>query len=104
MTLDVGWFQNIKKKIELESPLRGYNDPQGSYEGHWSIVACSRERNREPLGCLGRGVSNPREGSKIQTFLFRPRMVCRSPLHFRKRVDVVSSKFRLGRILRTTSP
>jgi hypothetical protein len=36
------------------------------------------------LSCLYvRGVSNPREGSKILTFLFRPRLVYSSLLHLR---------------------
>jgi hypothetical protein len=30
-----------------------------------------------------RGVSNPREGSEILTFLFGPRLVCSSLLHLR---------------------
>ena len=38
-------------------------------------MARGRERNREPLGYLVRGVSTSREGSEILTFLFRPRLV-----------------------------
>ena len=45
------------------------------------------ERNRRMnwgfFGVMLRGVSNPREGSKILTFLFRPRLVCSSFLHLR---------------------
>jgi len=39
-----------------------------------------RQRNRGFFSGLVRGVSNPREGSKILTFLFRSRMVCSSLL------------------------
>jgi hypothetical protein len=39
--------------------------------------------NRGFFGVMLRGVSNPREGSKILTFLFRPRLVCSSFLHLR---------------------
>jgi hypothetical protein len=67
----------------VESPLRGYNDLQGGFEELWSIVAWGRERNREPLRCLVRGVSNVCEGSKMLTFLFRSPPVCSSLLHLR---------------------
>jgi hypothetical protein len=39
--------------------------------------------NRGFFGVMLRGVSNPREGSKILTFFFRPRLVCSSFLHLR---------------------
>ncbi len=42
-----------------------------------------RRMNRGFFGVMLRGVSNPREGSKILTFLFRPRLVCSSFLHLR---------------------
>src|SRR5215208_2803527 len=67
----------------VESPLRGYNDLQGGFEELWSIVVWGRERNREPLRCLVRGVSNVCEGSKMLTFLFRSPPVCSSLLHLR---------------------
>ena len=41
-----------------------------------------------------RGVSNPREGSKILTFLFRSRLVCSSLLHLRSSWKVNSANFR----------
>ena len=42
-----------------------------------------RQRNWRFFSGMVRGVSNPREGSKILTFLFRPRLVCSSLLHLR---------------------
>jgi hypothetical protein len=35
-----------------------------------------RHGNREFFSSMVRGVSNPREGPKILTFLFRPLLVC----------------------------
>jgi hypothetical protein len=35
------------------------------------------------FGGMVRGVSSPPEGSKILSFLFRPRLVCTSLLHLR---------------------
>ena len=40
-----------------------------------------------------RGVSNPCEGSKIRSFLFRTRLVCSSLLHFLSSWKVDSQKF-----------
>jgi hypothetical protein len=40
-------------------------------------------------------VSNPREGSKILTFLFRPRLVCSSFLHLLSSWKVHSANFAL---------
>ncbi len=40
-----------------------------------------RQRNRTFFRSMIRGVSNPREGSKILSFLFRSRVVCSSLLH-----------------------
>jgi hypothetical protein len=42
-----------------------------------------RQRNQGYFSGMVRGVSNPREGPKILTFLFRPRMVCSWLLHLR---------------------
>jgi hypothetical protein len=39
-----------------------------------------------------RGVSTPREGPKILTFLLQPRQVCSSLLHAPKRVERLSEK------------
>jgi hypothetical protein len=52
-----------------------------------------RQRNRAFFSDLVRGVSNPREGSKILFFLFRPRLVCYSLLHLRRSGKVNSSNF-----------
>ena len=40
-----------------------------------------------------RGVSNPRKGSKILTFLYRPRLVCSSLLDLRSSWEVHAAKF-----------
>jgi hypothetical protein len=61
----------------------------------------------EIWGGIGRGmrgffsgmvrvVSNPREGSKILSFLYRPRRVCSSLLHLRCSWTVNSMKFVKG--------
>jgi hypothetical protein len=42
---------------------------------------------------MSRGVSNPREGSKILTFLFQPRVVCSSLLHLRSSWKVNSANY-----------
>jgi hypothetical protein len=46
-------------------------------------VGEDRQRNWGFFCDLVRGVSNAREGSKILTFLLRPRLVCNSLLHLR---------------------
>ena len=46
-------------------------------------MAEGRQRNLGLFSDLVRGVSNPREGSKILTFLVRSSLVCSSPLHLR---------------------
>jgi hypothetical protein len=43
-----------------------------------------------------RGVSNPREGSKILSFLFRPRLVYSWPLHLRNSWKVNSLRSSLA--------
>ena len=53
-----------------------YKGIQGGFEGLGSMVARDRQRNRGFFGGLVRGVSSPREGSEILTFLFRPQLVC----------------------------
>jgi hypothetical protein len=58
----------------VESPLLGYKDLLGGYEELDCIVPQGRQRNRGLFSGLVRGVSNPREGSRILTFLFRPRL------------------------------
>jgi hypothetical protein len=40
-----------------------------------------------------RGMSKPREASKIRTFLFRPRLVCSPLLHLQSSWKVHSAKF-----------
>ena len=42
-----------------------------------------RQRNRRFSSGMIRSVSNPREGSKMLTFLFRPRLVCSTLLDLR---------------------
>jgi hypothetical protein len=46
-------------------------------------VAEGRQRNRGFFNGIAKGVSNPREDSKILFFLFRPRLVRSSLLHLR---------------------
>jgi hypothetical protein len=41
-------------------------------------VAEGRQRNRGFFSGMLRGVSNPCEGSKMLTFLYRPPLVCRA--------------------------
>ena len=55
-------------------------------------VAEDRQRNRAFFSSMVRGVSNAREGSKILTFLFRPRLVCSSLLHLRSSWKVNSPR------------
>jgi hypothetical protein len=45
------------------------------------------------LSGLDRGVSNPREGSKMLTFLSRPRMVCNLLLDLRSPWKVDSANY-----------
>jgi hypothetical protein len=52
-------------------------------------VARGRQRNRGFFSSMLRGVSIPREGSKIVTLLFRPRLMC-SPLLLLRRSEKVS--------------
>jgi hypothetical protein len=60
------------------------------------MVARDRQRNRGFFSGMARGVSRAREGSKILTFLFGPRLVCTARSYV--------SEARGRRILRTTSP
>jgi hypothetical protein len=57
-------------------------------------VAEGRQRNREFFSDLVRGVSNACEGSKILSFLYRPRLVCNSLLHLRSSWKVNCANFR----------
>jgi hypothetical protein len=50
-----------------------------------------RQRNRGFFSGMLRGESNAWEGSKILTFLFRPRRVCSSLLHLRSAWKVSSA-------------
>jgi hypothetical protein len=56
-------------------------------------VTEGRKRNREFFSAMVRGVSSPREGSKILTFLFRPRLVCSSLLLLRSSWKVNCANF-----------
>ena len=57
-----------------------YKGIQGGFEELW-ISERDRQRNRGFFSGMVRGVSNPCEGSKMLTFLYRPRLVCSSLLH-----------------------
>jgi hypothetical protein len=59
-----------------------------------SIVTRGRQRNRGFFSDLVRGVSSPREGSKILSFLFRPLLACSSLLHLRCSGKVNCANFR----------
>jgi hypothetical protein len=52
-----------------------------------------RQRNRGFFSGMLRGESNAWEGSKILTFLFRPRLVCSSLLHLRSAWKVSSANY-----------
>ena len=54
-----------------------------------------RQRNQGFFSGMLRGVSNPREGSKILMFLFGSRLVCSSLLHLRSSWKVNSVAFAL---------
>jgi hypothetical protein len=55
-----------------------------------------RQRNQVFLSTILRGVSILREGSKILSFLFRPRLVRSSFLHLQSSWKVKSQKFAPG--------
>ena len=67
----------------VEDLLLGYKRIQGGFEGLWNIGARGWQRNWVPSSGMVSGVSNAREGSKILSFLYRPRLVCSSLLHLR---------------------
>ena len=58
-----------------------------------SIVTRGRQRNRGFFGGMDRGVSNASEGSKILTFLFRPRLLCSPLLDLRSSWKVHSANY-----------
>ena len=55
-------------------------------------MAQGRQRNQGFFIGMVRGVSNACEGSKILTFLYRPRLVCSSLLHLLSSWKVNSAK------------
>ena len=72
----------------------GYKDVQGGFEVLWNFVAQGRQRNQGFFSGMLRGVSNPREGSKILFFLFRPPLDCGSLLYLRSSWKVNCANFR----------
>ena len=58
-------------------------------------MAEGRQRNRGFFSDLVRGVSRPREGSKILSFLFRSHLVCSSLLHLGRSWKVNTANFAL---------
>jgi hypothetical protein len=56
-------------------------------------VTRGRQRNRGFFSGMVRVVSNAREGSRIKSFLYQPRLVCSSPLHLRSAWTVNSANF-----------
>ena len=77
----------------MEGPLLGYNNVLGGLEELYCIVTQGRQRNRGFFSGMLRGVSNPREASKILSFLLRPRLVCSSLLHLRRSGKVDSANY-----------
>ncbi len=57
------------------------------------MVARDRQRNRGFFGGLLRDVSDPREGSKILTFPFWPRLMCGWFLQLRSSGKGISANF-----------
>jgi hypothetical protein len=84
----------------LKNPFIGYKGIQGGFEQLW--MSGDRQRNRGFFSSLVRGVSNPCEGSKILSFLFRSHLVCSSYIF-----EARGSEFcelRVDGILRSSSP
>src|SRR5918995_2971254 len=79
----------------VEGSFVSYKGIQGGLEQLWNLRGGDRQRNRGIFSGLVRRVSIPREGSKILSFLFRPRMVCSSLLHLRSSQKVNSASFAL---------
>jgi hypothetical protein len=79
----------VSYKGLLKMPLRSY----GCLGRDW-------HRNRGFCSALVRGVSHPCEGSKILSFLFRPRLVCNSLLP--KLVERESCEHPLNGVLRSS--
>src|SRR5215211_1421008 len=76
----------------VEGMLLGYNDLQAALRGY-GYLGQDRQRNRGFFSGIVRGVSDPREGSKILTFLFRSRPVCILLLHLKRSWKVDSANF-----------
>jgi hypothetical protein len=51
------------------------------------------QRNRGFFGSILRGVSDPREGPKILSFFYRPRVMCSSLLRLRSSWKVSSANY-----------
>jgi hypothetical protein len=65
-------------------------------EAAFSSYGClgqDRQRNRGLFSGIVRGVSKPRKGSKILTFIFRSRVVSSSLLHLRSSWKVDSANY-----------
>src|SRR5215207_9126134 len=58
----------------------------------YGYLGRDRQRSRGFFSGMVRGVSNPRGGSKMLSFLYQPRLVCSSPLHLRSAWTVNSAK------------
>ena len=61
----------------VDGSFVSYKGIQGGFEELWTSGAGSAEEPGFFSGMV-KGVSDPCEGSKILTFLFRPRLVCRA--------------------------
>jgi hypothetical protein len=80
----------------VDGSFVSYKGIEGGFEEPW-ISGRDRQRNRGFFSGMIRGVSDPREVSKMLTFLFRPRVVCSSLLHLRSSQKVNSRKFDLAK-------
>ena len=70
--------------------------PSALFEGFLSYSRTKGGLGRGMRGFFSgmlRGVSNPREASKILSFLLRPRLVCSSLLHLRRSGKVDSASY-----------
>jgi hypothetical protein len=81
--------------LAFRTSFVGFNVVEDGFDELYCIVAEDRQRNRAFFSGMLRGVSNAREGSKILSFLFRPRLVCSSLLHLLTAWTVDSANFAL---------
>jgi hypothetical protein len=74
---------SVKPPGAVDGSFISYKGIQGGFENLWNTLGRDWQRNRSFFNGMVRGLTNPREGQKILTFLFGPRVVCSSLLHLR---------------------